>query len=41
MVFPIAIYSNSFVGEPKKAVPSGLGTCGETRISVAAKCAGA
>ena len=29
----IAMYSNSFVGEPKKRVPSGFGTCGESRRS--------
>ncbi len=30
------MYSNSFVGEPKKRVPSALGTCGETQTSQAA-----
>src|SRR5215831_14663888 len=37
MPLPIAMYSNSFVGEPKNGVPSGFGTCGETRTSHAAR----
>src|SRR4030067_963653 len=38
--FPIAMYSNSLVGEPKKGGPSGLGTWGDTTISQAARCPG-
>src|SRR5581483_10657510 len=29
IAFPIAMYSKSFVGEPKNALPSASGTCGE------------
>ena len=29
MPFPIAMYSNSLVGDPKNGVPSGFGTCGD------------
>ena len=34
---PIAMYSKSFVGEPKKSEPSGLGTVGNARMSHAAR----
>ena len=37
IALPIAMYSKSLVGEPKKGLPSGIGTCGETRISAASK----
>ncbi len=34
------MYSKSFVGLPKKGVPSGFGTCGESRMSEAASVRG-
>ncbi len=37
---PMAMYSKSFVGLPKKGVPSGFGTCGESRMSEAASVRG-
>ncbi len=37
IAFPIAIYSNSLVGEPKKGVPSEFLTWGDAKISHAAK----
>ena len=38
---PIAMYSKSFVGEPKNGEPSSFGTCGERTRSDAARYAGA
>ena len=40
MAFPIAMYSNSFVGDPKNGEPSAFGTCGDARISHAARYSG-
>ena len=40
MPFPIAMYSKSFVGEPKNGVPSALGRVGDARMSHAARYAG-
>ncbi len=37
MPLPIAMYSKSFVGEPKNLLPSGIGRCGETRMSEASR----
>ena len=31
------VFAKSFVGDPKKGVPSGLGTCGDARMSQAAR----
>ena len=38
---PMARYSNTFVGEPKKGVPSGFLICGDNRMSPAASICGA